>query len=631
MAGGPNLLTHGGSWRNGPGALHGDASAAVLGPGDGAGHGDPKAWPEWKTVHPQTALVKAVADQAEAAFGDHPLYSGDDFGDAEHHFNAIRAWMSERPNALFTPPELVVDAMMLTEGRNREEIVRCSSGRRLSSVPSVKKFASADKPGMRGYLHAMGQMSGVITSLHDAFDWDRRLVLRISPKNPASATDVEIGPDDGWAFFDLAINFRGQTDTEKVLIHGTSQSSLWSILGGMQVTASTASDEAVGVWTSLKASEALGYSTLSHYGQNTWARVAICITQPDESENLFSDNPHLKGVKRGAQRVFPNARLGICSTLQYYNPFVEWNPHAPSVVWAMHKFFPENYMGPIGLSVEEENMRAAPGTPQAAEAEGGALYARIVPRSNMLEAIRGEPFVLTLSKGYLTEIKDEAKAIGRGALIPRELECFEQARKVMRLIRSGKVVPPTVELPRGGYSHVAVDAVQLERQWDAWAAAMLADVMLSIYPSIVLHEMSRYQDKMVILLRCLAASGTGAALRIAAALAAGYGPPVFKEESAAPDATVFYLLDQTFNTASTKNKKGMDPATLAEDILKCRTKNDRLRGSPDNRPFKNCEVHYVTSTRDNEEPSLRMMIDKAYELMDKRTDDCVQKYGCRQA
>ena len=140
----------------------------------------------------------------------------------------------------------------------------------------------------------------------------------------------------------------------------------------------------------------------------------------------------------------------------------------------------------------------------------------------------------------------------------------------MRLIRSGKVVPPTVELPRGGYSRVAVDAVQLERQWDARAAAMLADVMLSIYPSIVLHEMSRYQDKMVILLRCLAASGTGAALRIAAALAAGHGPPVFKEESAAPDATVFYLLDQTFNTASTKNKKGMDPATLAEDILWCR-------------------------------------------------------------
>ena len=67
--------------------------------------------------------------------------------------------------------------------------------------------------------------------------------------------------------------------------------------------------------------------------------------------------------------MFPNARLAICgiciklekpaadsqyvelcnsggdSTLQYFNPFIEWNPHAPSVVWAMHKFFPENYMG----------------------------------------------------------------------------------------------------------------------------------------------------------------------------------------------------------------------------------------------------------------------------------------------
>ena len=134
--------------------------------------GDPKSWPEWKTVHQQTALVKTVADQAEVAFGDHPLYSGDDFGDAEHHFRALRAWMSERPNALFTPPEVVVDAMMRTEGRNREEIVRCSSGRRLSSAPSVKKFATADKPGMRGYLHAMGHTSGVVTSLSDAINWD---------------------------------------------------------------------------------------------------------------------------------------------------------------------------------------------------------------------------------------------------------------------------------------------------------------------------------------------------------------------------------------------------------------------------------------------------------------------------
>ena len=182
--------------------------------------GDPKSWPEWKTVHQQTALVKTVADQAEVAFGDRPLYSGDDFGDAEHHFRAF------------------VDATMLTEGRNREEIFRCSSGRRLSSVRSVQKFATADRPGMRGYLHAMGQMSGVITSLGDAINWQ---VLRISPKNPASTTDIEIGPDEGWAFFKLAINFKGQM---KVLIHGTSQSLLWSILGGMQVTASTASEEA---------------------------------------------------------------------------------------------------------------------------------------------------------------------------------------------------------------------------------------------------------------------------------------------------------------------------------------------------------------------------------------------------
>ena len=110
--------------------------------------GDPKSWPEWKAVHNQTTLVKTVAGQAEVAFGEHSLHKGDDFGDAEHHFTAIRAWLNERPNALFTPPEVVVDAMMLTEGRNREEIVRCSSGRRLSSVQSVQKFVTADRPGM---------------------------------------------------------------------------------------------------------------------------------------------------------------------------------------------------------------------------------------------------------------------------------------------------------------------------------------------------------------------------------------------------------------------------------------------------------------------------------------------------
>lgn len=48
------------------------------------------------------------------------------------------------------------------------------------------------------------------------------------------------------------------------------------------------------------------------------------------------------------------------SNLQYFNPYVERNPHAPFTVWAMHKFFPGNYMGPIGLSVEEENLRSAP-------------------------------------------------------------------------------------------------------------------------------------------------------------------------------------------------------------------------------------------------------------------------------
>ena len=68
------------------------------------------------------------------------------------------------PNALLTPPEVVVDAMMLTEGRNRDEIVRCSTGRRLSSVLSVRKFVT-DRPGIRGYLHAMGKMSGLVSSV----------------------------------------------------------------------------------------------------------------------------------------------------------------------------------------------------------------------------------------------------------------------------------------------------------------------------------------------------------------------------------------------------------------------------------------------------------------------------------
>ena len=56
----------------------------------------------------------------------------------------------------------------------------------------------------------------------------------------------------------------------------------------------------------------------------------------------------------------------------------------------------------------------------------------------------------------------------------------------------------------------------------------------------MLSEMTRGSDNLIILLRCLAASGIGASLRIAAAISAGYGPPVYKEESAAPDASGEY-------------------------------------------------------------------------------------------
>ena len=259
------------------------------------------------------------------------------------------------------------------------------------------------------------------------------------------------------------------------------------------------------------------------------------------------------------------------------------------------------------------------------------LYAKIVPKSNMKDAIKGETMDITMTKGYFTEAEQEAKIIARGAMVPKELECFLQGTRLLRLIRNKKVVPRSMDLPRGGYSRTAVDPVQLERLWDAWATAMLADMMLPIFPSIVLNEMGRGSDKMVILLKCLAASGTGAALRIAAANSAGYGPPVYKEETASPDATVFYLLDQTFNTVSGKSKKGLDPSALAESVLTCRAKNDRLRGSPDNRPFKNYEVHYVSSARDNEETSLRTMVTKAYELMDRRTEECVQKHGSANA
>ena len=74
-------------------------------------------------------------------------------------------------------------------------------------------------------------------------------------------------------------------------------------------------------------------------------------------------------------------------------------------------------------------------------------------------------------------------------------------------------------------------------------------------------EMSRGTDKLIILLRCLAASGTGAAGRTAAAVSAGYGPPVYKEESATPDATVFYLLDQTYRLPEEQEGVGSDCAS----------------------------------------------------------------------
>ena len=87
-------------------------------------------------------------------------------------------------------------------------------------------------------------------------------------------------------------------------------------------------------------------------------------------------------------------------------------------------------MGPIGLSVEEENLRAAPGTPQAAQAEGGMLYAKIVPKSNMKDAIKGETMDITMTKGYFTEAEQEAKIIARGAMVPKELECFLQDKRL---------------------------------------------------------------------------------------------------------------------------------------------------------------------------------------------------------
>ena len=77
-------------------ALPVDNSVEPAQPCGGMRVGDPKSWPEWKAVHQQTALAKTGADQAEVAFGDHSLYTGDGF---EHHFMAIRAWLNDRPHS----------------------------------------------------------------------------------------------------------------------------------------------------------------------------------------------------------------------------------------------------------------------------------------------------------------------------------------------------------------------------------------------------------------------------------------------------------------------------------------------------------------------------------------------------
>ena len=194
---------------------------------------------------------------------------------------------------------------------------------------------------------------------------------------------------------------------------------------------STASDEYVGVWTSLsyRASEALGYCTLSHFGHNTWARVGVCITQPDENENLFSDQAALRGVKRGAQRVFPNARLPICgiciklkrpavdsyfvelcnsggdSNLQYARSRHRMG-HAQVLPRKLHGT--DRSVGGGG-----EHACCPRDTSGGSGAEGGKLFAMIVPKSNMSEAIQGETMSVTLTRGYFTEAVEEAKVVGR--------------------------------------------------------------------------------------------------------------------------------------------------------------------------------------------------------------------------
>ena len=82
------------------------------------------------------------------------------------------------------------------------------------------------------------------------------------------------------------------------------------------------------------------------------------------------------------------------------------------------------------------------------------LYAKIVPKSTMCDAIQGDTFDITLTKGYCAEAKEEAKLL--------------EAKRVLRMIRNKKIVPQSLNLPKGGYSRVAVDHTRL---WDAVQAA----------------------------------------------------------------------------------------------------------------------------------------------------------------
>ena len=57
----------------------------------------------------------------------------------------------------------------------------------------------------------------------------------------------------------------------------------------------------------------------------------------------------------------------------------------------------------------------------------GALFARIVPKSNMHEAVRGETFEITLTKGYFTEAKEEARAIAHD--LPEGTRVFQAGKE----------------------------------------------------------------------------------------------------------------------------------------------------------------------------------------------------------